>query len=68
MRQLWPTVEHGIEVYGVVELQIFQQESGSGKPVIRIQAGNKVLYVSGNIAEMIGGAAVGARKLWEEHQ
>lgn len=66
MPNLWPDIPQHVDVvYGVVELSIYQSEVG--KPVLLLKVGDTEVCITANIAEMIGGAAIGARKRWEDH-
>lgn len=65
MADLWPEVPEYAAVHGVCDLQIFQGKNG--KPVIRLEAGGECIFLTANVAEMVGGAATGARKRWEDH-
>ena len=66
MGRLWPDVPADAEVHGHVSLVIL--EGANGKPVLAIEAGGRTLYVTANIAEMIGGAGRGATLRWEDHR
>lgn len=64
------------KVAGIVDLnivtddvEITRAESPAGKPFIKLLIpGVEPILLSTNICEMIGGAAAGARKRWEDQQ
>jgi hypothetical protein len=66
-KQLWPGLNSNMKINGMVKVDIYQ-DNETGKPILQLEIGNIVVCVTANIAEMIGGAAIGARKRWEDHQ
>lgn len=60
-------------IHGSADLKIKDGDPRTGKPYIevRVPAGGQnqlVMHLTCNLAEMIGGAATGARMRWEEQQ
>ena len=68
MQALWPPVPPGTKVYGMASVEVYQGQEG--KPVIRIVIPERdkpdhEIWLTGNVVEMIGGAARGARSRYE---
>lgn len=56
-----------VTVHGTAKVEIFQPDPATGKPYLRLEfPDGMVVRVTLNIMEMLGGAAAGARKRWEE--
>lgn len=63
---LWPEVPAGTRIHGVVTLDVFA--GPDGKPVLRVGWGGEFqVYLTANIAEMIGGVGRGATLRWQDH-
>ncbi len=65
MKYFWPTVAPGIKIHDIVKLDVLAHPE-TGKPVIMMTIDSTIIYVTANIAEMIGGCATGARLRYEE--
>lgn len=63
---LWPLLPSNADILGMVSIDVFT--SSTGKPILRLMIGTRVIgYLTTNIAEMIGAAGRGARIRWEDH-
>lgn len=64
---LWPPVDLKKKIHGLVEVNILSDNRNRGKPVLElIFDSGEELYLTANLAEMIGAAAIGAKQRWED--
>ncbi len=64
MASLWQVIPDGTKVQGITTIDIM--EDRRGKPVLRLEWGTTIVYITANQGELIGGAAKGARLRYEE--
>jgi hypothetical protein len=64
--KLWPLKPPG-QVHGMADVVIYARDDSDGKPVVEVTVGGQTLMLTASVAEMIGGAAKGARLRWEDH-
>jgi hypothetical protein len=69
--KLWPKVPNYAYINGMADVVIYEDSELEHKPVLRlvfkdVNGKEVTIYASANTMEMVGGAATGARKRWED--